>query len=313
MISVVVATKNRPEHIVSCVTSIMKSTYPQYEVIVIDQTVYPNLTLKKLSAENKKIKYITTERGGKALALNRGIHKARGSFFAFTDDDCVVDKNWLEEIQRFLVSHPNAMGVFGNTRPFKRPSQPDMVCPATFDANRVTSFRSPNVLHYAHIGQGNNMAFRASVFKKIGLFEGWLGPGSIGLVGGEDSEFIFRALARRATLMTDPKMIVYHNRWITKRQERILQGYYTYGLTTAFGYYMPTSLHKTALSLSIRRLRERCAPEWTQMKFHAAWFLKNISYILYEICASVAGFAVGIVFGVVHHIKKTHPFRHQQH
>jgi hypothetical protein len=44
---------------------------------------------------------------------NRGVDRSRGRILAFTDDDCVVENDWLANAARFLEAHPDVDAVGG--------------------------------------------------------------------------------------------------------------------------------------------------------------------------------------------------------
>jgi len=43
-------------------------------------------------------KWFTQQNKGPSAARNLGIKNARGEIICFTDDDCIADKRWLEEL-----------------------------------------------------------------------------------------------------------------------------------------------------------------------------------------------------------------------
>lgn len=52
-------------------------------------------------------------RRGIGSARNLGIRMAKGDIVCFTDSDCIVEGNWLEEINDFFAENPDADGVGG--------------------------------------------------------------------------------------------------------------------------------------------------------------------------------------------------------
>jgi GT2 family glycosyltransferase len=50
-------------------------------------------------------------------ARNAGIALSTGNIIAFTDDDCVVDPSWAEQLYRRLISSPGFVGVGGKVLP----------------------------------------------------------------------------------------------------------------------------------------------------------------------------------------------------
>ena len=150
---------------------------------------------------------------GKTRALNTGIKAARGNICAFTDDDCIPDTKWLENIVHIFRTNPMISGVFGKTLPYRPNLHPNLICPCTFNKPQKRIITKPH-RHWEDIGFGNNMAFKKATLEKIGLFKTWLGPGSVGS-NCEDGELAQRALIRGYSIGYNPHMIVYHNKWLT--------------------------------------------------------------------------------------------------
>jgi GT2 family glycosyltransferase len=61
------------------------------------------------------------------------------------------------------------------------------------------------------------MSFRKEAFRRVGLFNEMLGPGSrIGT--GEDTEFSYRLLFNRCRLIYSPEPVVEHDNWMERPQ-----------------------------------------------------------------------------------------------
>ncbi len=120
-VSVVVASRDEEENIESCLNSLLKQDYPNYEIIVVNDRSVDN-TLKiieEFKNKNSRVKSVTISENnsgltGKQNALHRGILQANGSVILSTDADCVVYDSWISNMV-------NAMGdrnhfVFGITK-----------------------------------------------------------------------------------------------------------------------------------------------------------------------------------------------------
>ena len=101
-VSVVLATYNRRKILEECLDSLFNQTYPQdkYEVIVVNDSSTDN-TIEFLSDYSKKqprLKFFTQKNQGPYIAKNLGIKNALGEIICFTGDDCIAEKNWIENL-----------------------------------------------------------------------------------------------------------------------------------------------------------------------------------------------------------------------
>ena len=86
-----------------CLAALLEQTYPkeQYEVVVVSDgpDAETEVVVKGIHANGIAVRLIQLdENKGPAAARNAGWLSARGATIAFTDDDCLPDKNWLAEI-----------------------------------------------------------------------------------------------------------------------------------------------------------------------------------------------------------------------
>lgn len=103
-ISVVVPTFQRPQLLINCLRNLCRQTLnnEKYEVIIVSDG--PDMMAKQIVAEYSacssiNIKFLSLPiKKGPAAARNLGWQNARGILIAFTDDDCLPDKKWLENI-----------------------------------------------------------------------------------------------------------------------------------------------------------------------------------------------------------------------
>ena len=97
MISVIIPTYNRCKLLIRSVRSVLKQSYKNIEVIVIDDcsTDKTEEYIKKI--KDNRLKYIKLRKNhGACYARNIGICKAKGEFIAFQDSDDIFYKDKLE-------------------------------------------------------------------------------------------------------------------------------------------------------------------------------------------------------------------------
>ncbi|GAI23271.1 unnamed protein product, partial [marine sediment metagenome] len=69
--------------------------------------------LKRAKKEISNLSYFRQKKKGPATARNLGIKNSTGDIIFFTDDDCIVPKNWIEKFVHMYQKHPEIVGVGG--------------------------------------------------------------------------------------------------------------------------------------------------------------------------------------------------------
>jgi glycosyltransferase involved in cell wall biosynthesis len=148
---------------------------------------------------------------GKVHALNHAVAKATGEIVLFTDDDALVEPDWMEKalagFDRF-----EADLVFGKVLPWWE-TQPPGWYSAVLDANFALLDFGPGAEVITDPGRapfGVNYAFRRAVFDRIGTFRTDLGPRGVDGFGGEDDDIFRRLLAAGLKAVYLPDAVVRH-------------------------------------------------------------------------------------------------------
>lgn len=103
MISVIIPTYNRAKTIKRAIDSVLKQTYSNTEIIVIDDCSTDNTLDIIKSYKNDKIRYYKLEQNsGACVARNKGIEIALGSYISFLDSDDEYLKEKLEKQMKIL-------------------------------------------------------------------------------------------------------------------------------------------------------------------------------------------------------------------
>jgi GT2 family glycosyltransferase len=295
-ISVLIATKDRADQLVRCIDSILKNNYDQeYEVLVLDQSEdnRPRNLLKSLGS--KRVVYIKSKVVGKTIALNMGIERAKGEILAFTDDDCIVSKSWLKNITMAMEKNKDVAGVFGNVLPYKPEANVGRYCPAVFLSPATKVFDDTRIVHYISLGMGNNMAFRKHDVQEIGGFCPWLGPGRMALAG-EEGELVYRLLLGGKKLASVPKIVVWHNRWLSDMRHELNNSFYTRAVVATCGYYFFDRTSGTHFREMLKnRLRERLKIKISDFWFSAVNTAKELVYVVWEVGNLVLGLLIGLM------------------
>jgi glycosyltransferase involved in cell wall biosynthesis len=107
LVSVVVTAYNHGQYIQETLRSVFEQTYPNFEVIVVDDGSTDD-TSTKLQAFKDRILYVHQENQGVAASRNTGVQKARGEFIALLDGDDLWEPAKLAVQTESLERSPRA-------------------------------------------------------------------------------------------------------------------------------------------------------------------------------------------------------------
>lgn len=222
-VTVVIATRNRPEQLRVCLASVQRAMAPSDEIVVVDSASDdPEPTRNVALLAGARI--FRCEQRGAARARNLGARNARGGLIAFTDDDVVVDEGWLDAIAK-TFSDASIDAVVGPVFELGKSPRALLMKFASFDAatETVTFSRMQedwfNRLRFGAIGVGANMAIRRSTFADYGLFRESLGQGAP--IIGDETFFLFSAVVDGATVANNPLAFIYHPAQLSERADEI--------------------------------------------------------------------------------------------
>ena len=114
-LSVLVPAYNEEKVIATTIEGLLNTTYPNKEIIVIDDGSKDD-TLSIMSRYKNKIKVLHKENGGKASALNYGIAFAKGEIIVIVDADTIVGIDALQQIVKGFSRNKNVAAVAGNVK-----------------------------------------------------------------------------------------------------------------------------------------------------------------------------------------------------
>jgi len=100
-ISIIIPVRNGERLLGNCLESIKKQTYPadQYEVIISDG-MSTDSTVK--IAKDFGAKVVTNAKFTVGPGRNEGFNIAKGELIAFSDDDCLMDRDWLSNSVKYF-------------------------------------------------------------------------------------------------------------------------------------------------------------------------------------------------------------------
>lgn len=101
LITVVVPCYNVEKYVEKCLDSIMKQTYKNLEIILVEDCSTDNTynVIKNYSKKDKRIKLIKNEKNsGLSFSRNAGIKAATGKYISFIDSDDYITENFYEDL-----------------------------------------------------------------------------------------------------------------------------------------------------------------------------------------------------------------------
>jgi GT2 family glycosyltransferase len=194
-VSVVVATRDRPERLASLLASLRGQTLAEgFEVVVVDDGSDAR-TAAVLDREREGLA-LTALRGegeGPARARNLGWRAAAAPWIAFTDDDCEAAPGWLEAGLAAARANPGAI-VQGPTTPIPR------------ELGRLGPFaRTREIVAPGPWFETCNIFYEAELLTRLGGFDSEFAEAL-----GEDTDLGWRATAVGAGLVWAPHAKVHH-------------------------------------------------------------------------------------------------------
>jgi GT2 family glycosyltransferase len=152
--------------------------------------------------------YVAQEQKGLGASQNIGVANARHALLAITDDDCVVDVDWLKQIHQLLSADGGPDVVAGRVLPLP-PHGERTQAVSSRTSERARDFQRRDMPW--NVGSGNNFSFRRELYLRIGGCDERLGPGSPAQ-GGVDMDLFYRMLRSGARVRYDPAVLVHHER-----------------------------------------------------------------------------------------------------
>jgi glycosyltransferase involved in cell wall biosynthesis len=109
-VSVVIPTYNREDYVVAAVESVLHQTWPNVEVVVVDDGS-KDRTAEVLAPYAGRITFLRQQNTGLAGARNAGWRASTGELVGFLDSDDLWDRRLVEEVVRVFRERPEADAV----------------------------------------------------------------------------------------------------------------------------------------------------------------------------------------------------------
>ncbi|RME39062.1 MAG: glycosyltransferase family 2 protein [Thermoflexia bacterium] len=210
-VSVIIPNWNGAAHLPTCLESLRRQTWRDFEVIVVDNGSEDG-SLELLAREYPEVRVLALgENRGFAGACNAGIRAAQGELIVLLNNDTEADPRWLEEVVAAFGRHPEAGIVASKMLLFDRRD--------TFhtagDYYRVDGRPGNRGVWQTDRGQydreeyvfsacGGSAAYRRSMLDDVGLLDEEF------FYSCEDVDLAWRAQLAGWRCVYAPRAVVYH-------------------------------------------------------------------------------------------------------
>jgi GT2 family glycosyltransferase len=124
LVSVIVGNYNGAEIIAECLDSVLAQTYPNREVIVVDDASQD--ASREVIKGYREVKLLANRANrGLAACRNLGLKEARGRYIAFLDNDVVLYPDWMERMLEAARRWPRARLFASHLLLYDRPGRID--------------------------------------------------------------------------------------------------------------------------------------------------------------------------------------------
>lgn len=214
-ISVIICTYNRSRSLAKTLDSFRKLLPPaegEWEMVLVDNNSRDDtgeVVRDFARTSGIRCRYVFEKKQGLSNARNRGIAEAGGEILAFTDDDVIVDRHWLREIEKEFRSGEVAC-VGGRILPIWEHPKPDWLAGDLLHFLALLDLGDQRKPLPEPVIWGANLSVRAGAFRKYGLFDPMLGNIEGKLYGGEETRVVKRLLDHGEKVYYCPDILVHH-------------------------------------------------------------------------------------------------------
>jgi glycosyltransferase involved in cell wall biosynthesis len=189
-VSIIVPAYNEENYIERLIESVLKQTFKDFELIIIDDCSTDRTSQIIKSYNDSRIRYLRNDTNfGVSKSRNIGIDHAGGEYVFFIDADCIPLVNWIESgLKSLSENKKDSVGGYGKVR----------------YATSLVSISDRIVESDNELLPGGNMVFKKKYLKLIGGMEQEF-------TAQEDRDLAFR-IRKYGEIVFSEDMIVVHQR-----------------------------------------------------------------------------------------------------
>lgn len=173
-VDIIISTRNRKEIVIQTVEKLLEQEYPDYRVIVCDQSDNPSEHLQRITQSHPNLVYHVAETRGLPAGRNEGLKLSESEIVIFVDDDIVPEPGF---IKGHVLAYENdsvggTAGKVIETRPeMNRPVPVKNIGKVNYWIGEIYRGFTHDHAVYIDSAQGVNMSFKRIVLDKTGGFD----------------------------------------------------------------------------------------------------------------------------------------------
>ena len=218
MLSIIICTYNRDKYLYNVLKSLAENDFPRtrYEIVLVNNNCTDNTDAEcqRFQRDFPDIIFrsCNESRQGLSYARNRGIQEAKGDVLIYVDDDALVNQEYLKTYADFFANHPDVDAAGGPIIPQYETQEPPWMSHYIKILLTAYKYHGTEVKEFASndFPGGGNAAYRASVFRKVGLFNVDLGRKGQKLLGSEEKDIFDKMRTLGMKIYYLPNAVLYH-------------------------------------------------------------------------------------------------------
>lgn len=197
-VSVIIPVYNVEQTLKDCLASLVRQTYDDYEIIVIDNGSIDKTReiIEGFRSNYPRVRYLLEPKRGRGAARNAGIRASSGEIIAMTDSDCIVSENWIAELVK-PIAQEDETAVMGFQKDLLKNYWTKNIQKAEWEY-----YKKISCAKYISFIDTKNFAIKSSVLKGL-MFDAEL-------KNCEDVDLYLR-LKKTAKIRFNPDIKVNHN------------------------------------------------------------------------------------------------------
>lgn len=170
LVSVVIPCYNHAHFLCDAIESVLKQSYTQYEIIVVDDGSTDNTF--EVASRYPAVRCVRQENQGLSAARNRGLRESRGNYLVFLDADDRLLPEALDIGLGALAANPDCAFVYGRSQHIAFDGSPlPVLYPPPIEREHYSAFLENNP-----IWMPAQVMYRYSVFESVSGFNTAISP-----------------------------------------------------------------------------------------------------------------------------------------